>query len=59
MTKKEALIEFKEYFLPEVIKQYGEKDIIAKRECWNNYTDSLCKDGLITQKQYNNWMNPY
>lgn len=34
-------------------------DIIAKRESWSYFTDSLCKDGMITQKQYDNWSNPF
>ena len=34
-------------------------DAIAKREAFSNYTDMLCKDGLITEKQYENWTNPF
>lgn len=34
-------------------------DLIAAREAWNNYTDSLCKNGEISEWQYNNWPNPY
>lgn len=34
-------------------------DVCAKREYWNNYTDSLCKDGMITDSQYDNWTNPF
>lgn len=36
-----------------------DSDVIAKREAWNNYTDALCKDGVITESQYNNWTNPF
>jgi len=34
-------------------------DAIARREEWNNWTDMLCKDGTITDDQYNNWDNPF
>lgn len=34
-------------------------DIHTKNEMWGLWTDSLCKEGHITQKQYNNWSNVY
>lgn len=34
-------------------------DVIWLREEWNNYTDSLCKDNLITPDNYQDWDNPY
>ena len=34
-------------------------DVIAKREEWNNFTDALCKEGYITEKQYETWTNPF
>ena len=34
-------------------------DYVAKREFFNNYTDMLCKDGVITSKQYETWSNPF
>jgi len=54
-TKKQALEEFKQYYLEGIPKW----DKIAKREAWNNYTDMLCKNGYISNYQYNNWTNPY
>lgn len=27
--------------------------------CWSTYTDMLCKDGIITQKQYDTWATPF
>ena len=55
MTKAEALRDFRQLF-----KTFGKRgDAIAKREDWNNYTDSLCKEGLITLKQYENWEQPF
>jgi len=55
MTKAEALKDFRLLF-----KTFGKRgDAIAKREDWNNYTDALCKEGLITLKQYENWGQPF
>lgn len=62
MTKKQAVEFFREEILP-VIKENYEQDGItdkpARREAWNNFTDSLCKDGQITLKQYETWDNPF
>ena len=38
---------------------YRRGDEVAKRTEWNDYTDALCKDGLITSKQYNTWDQPF
>ena len=59
MTREQVIKEFKEYILPGIIEAYGEDDIVAIRTAWNDYTDALCKDGLITENQYNNWEGPY
>jgi len=60
MTKKQAIREFREYHLPYIRKtEYNGVDSIKRREAFNNFTDSLCKEGRITQKQYNNWSNPF
>lgn len=37
-----------------VVDQYGEGDTIAVREAFNDWTDSLCKDGIISDYVYNN-----
>lgn len=55
LNKREVVALFKEHFLPFICKA----DRIAQWEAFNNYTDSLCKDGLITDWQYSNWANPY
>ena len=57
MTKKQALKEFKLIF-KDFLKN-NRFDYVAKRETWNNWTDSLCKDGLITSWQYENWDQPF
>lgn len=58
MTKQDALRNFRENILPHVIARYG-RDKPAIREAWNNYTDGLQKDGLITASQYHNWVGPF
>ena len=54
MTKKQAELFFKE----ETILDLDKKDKILIRTTWNDFTDSLCKDGQISEKQYNNWDYP-
>ena len=55
MTKAEALKDFRQLF-----KTFGKRgDATAKREDWNNYTDALHKEGVITLKQYENWGQPF
>lgn len=61
MTKVEAAEMFKENVLPGIKKaseQDGVRDMPARREAWNNFTDSLCKDGKITLQQYESWTHP-
>lgn len=53
LTKKEVLKMFRESFT------ISKTDSIGNREAFHNFTDSLCKDGEITLKQYENWSNPY
>ncbi len=61
LTRKEILAMFKEEVLPYVKEQYekdGRVDHIARREAFNNFTDSLFKDGMITRKTYDEY-NPF
>jgi|TARA_R110000796_G_scaffold9918_1_gene33434 hypothetical protein len=58
LTKKTALSIFKEEVnTPQNANLKGDK--VALCEAWNNFTDMLCKDDLITDAQYNNWANPF
>ena len=61
LTFEEVEDLFIEHIMPYVYEEY-EKDCIpdwpARREAWNDYTDSLCKDGEITEEDYNNWDQP-
>ena len=61
MTKRQAVSMFVFAVLPEVKAAYeqdGRKDRVARSEAWNNYTDALCKDRLITLRQYETWAHP-
>lgn len=61
MTKAEAVASFKEGVMPGIRDQYerdGVPDWPARREAWNNYTDMLQKDGMITMHQYSTWTHP-
>lgn len=57
MTKQEAVQLFKNEYSEQLGK--WENDKTAKITAWNNYTDILCKDGLISTKQYDTWKNPF
>ena len=57
MTKKQALKEFK--LIHKNFLKNNRFDYVAKREAWNNWTDGLCKDGLISFWQYENWNQPF
>ena len=54
MTKRQAEQIFKSGILPTL----NRKDKPLLREVWNNWTDSLCKNGDITDSQYNRWQHP-
>lgn len=51
-----VLEDFEKNILPEVIKNTSENDYPAIRETWKMYTDCLCKDGVISDFSYNNWI---
>jgi hypothetical protein len=60
MTKKDALNAFDTIWAEAVEHDARlEDDNVAKCEAWNNYTDALCKERLISSKQYNTWSNPF
>ena len=59
MTKHDVILEFKELFPRENFIYQKSFDTVARDEAWNNFTDSLCKDGRITMKQYETWSNPF
>jgi len=66
LTKKEVLAMFKQEVLPVIREKEAEYrcghqtvDTPMRREEWNNYVDYLYSDKLITQRQLDNWSNPY
>jgi len=60
-TKRQALKEFKwvwQTYLS-MYRTIRSDDKIAKREQWNNFIDSLNKDGEVTDEQAATWINPF
>ena len=53
MTKQEALRYFRENIQPHV-----GPDSTSIRTAWNDWTDSLQRDGQITMRQYETWLGP-
>ena len=58
MTKVEAVKDFNNHVKPSIIKRYGKNDKPAMRQAWNDYIDSLQRDGRISMKQANTWDSP-
>ena len=61
ITRDEAIVLFETEVLPYVIEEYeqdGVPDIPARSEAFSNWTDSLCKNGEISDWQYMNWTHP-
>ena len=57
----QAVEMFTDHILPTIQLMYeqdGLPDMPARREGWRNWTDSLCKDGQISDWQYENWSHP-
>lgn len=52
MTYAEAFAQWSDSIRPAVIAQYGADDGPALAESWNDYTDSLAKDGEMTATEY-------
>jgi len=62
MTHAQAVDYFENEIMPELriieARQDGNPDWPLRCETWNNWTDSLCKDGEISDWQYENWSQP-
>lgn len=62
MTKAQAWAEFKAAILPGIkareAEGTGRADKPMRREAWNDYTDMLHRDGLITDHQVQTWTHP-
>lgn len=57
MTKVQAVANFKETHADFMKK--NKKDKIAIKTAWNDYTDSLMKNGDISENQNSNWSQPF
>lgn len=56
IASEEELSEmFDRDILPDVIAHYGEDDQPAINEAFNDWTDMLCKDGVLHPEQYNRY----
>lgn len=53
MTYKDAVKEFKSHL------ENGEYDYWTMQLMWSGYVDSLCRDGIVTLRQFNNWATPF
>lgn len=56
MNKKTAIAIFKDEYSQLLIEK--RKDIPAKQFAWASFVDMLCKNGDITQRQFDTWGNP-
>jgi hypothetical protein len=54
MNKQQAIEEFRE-----CVGCSYDHDAIAKREAWNAFIDTLCRDGLLTERQLATWSCPF
>lgn len=56
MTKERAVKEFQTLYH----NLYEQKaDYWTAQLAWSAFTDALCKEGRITQEQYNSWSTPF
>ena len=64
MTWRQAIEVFLECYAPGIVQEEQKHgysayaDLPMRREAWSNYVDSLCKDGQISDWQYENWSQP-
>jgi hypothetical protein len=60
MTKKQAIAEFVNSILYDIKRseRVGHIDKPARQMAWNDYTDSLHRNGYISDYQVNNWTQP-
>lgn len=52
ITIAAAAEQFQNEIYDAIVAQYGPEDSCAMAEAWNDYTDSLCKDGQLNDLQY-------
>lgn len=59
MTKVEALKQYKVNSKDFIKSCKKSNDYIMLREAWHIYVDGLNRQGFITDKQADNWSNPF
>ena len=64
MTKASVIAAFREAFPAKTFHRRDRRgrvhvDTVMRAEAWNNYTDMLARDGMISAAQYHNWTNPF
>ena len=58
LNKREVTKMFKERVLPTLKSIDDTPDYPARREAWNDFTDQLCKGGMISYRKYETWGHP-
>ncbi len=61
IIRADAINMWRDGILPFIQAEFeadGVPDYPARSESFNNWTDMLCKDGRISEWQYNNWTHP-
>lgn len=59
MKKTQANQLFVETYYPDNLRQALKADRLAVQTAWEVFIDSLCKNGDITQEQYDSWVFPW
>jgi hypothetical protein len=59
LTYDRALRYFRENVKPDVERKYGKRDKVAVRTAWVEYIDQLRRENEITEKQAQEWDNPF
>ena len=61
MKREEAIKSFEQTYMPVINareKVNGKRDMSRRRQLWNDFCDSLNKNGLISDWQAENWTQP-
>ena len=61
MKRDEAIKDFEVTYVPVILareKVNGKRDMPLRRQLWNDFYDSLNKNGLISDWQADNWTQP-
>ena len=61
LKRDEAIKDFEATYMPIILareKVNGKRDMPRRRQLWNDFCDSLNKNGLISDWQADNWTQP-